>query len=270
MNSRLINARILGISLVSLGIVLVASGCAEADTEPNGADTPATDGEVVPGNSEVADTEADERDVVVAEQGLYDDGCSGKLAMVAGGFIKDPYFWGASGIFKTACVRHDHCYMGGLATYGKSRASCDSDFHNQMKDKCKSLWGLSFLNPTFLPRCLTVAGDMYAVVSGFGASHYKSSLCQNGEVYTSANHDTLKCSAWEPYAGTPTVAPASCSGTSGQWQGCRGSGCAACTDLLANYPNYFKNHPYCSPNTTCGGQHYTCNTACPAPTSSDR
>lgn len=68
-------------------------------------------------------------------------------------------------------------------------------------------------------------------------------------------------------------APASadrCDGTSGQWQGCRGNGCAVCAELVAAYPCYFKNHPLCTRNTTCQGSYFTCNANCPAPTEADR
>jgi hypothetical protein len=61
----------------------------------------------------------------------------------------------------------------------------------------------------------------------------------------------------------------SCNGTPGQWSGCRGNGCAVCAELVELYPLYFPNHPECSPNYTCAGQYYTCNEACPAPTSAD-
>jgi hypothetical protein len=67
----------------------------------------------------------------------------------------------------------------------------------------------------------------------------------------------------------PSAADA-CNGTAGQWAGCRGNGCAVCSELVANYPCYFLNHPACSPNGTCGGLYYTCNANCPAPTAADR
>jgi hypothetical protein len=67
----------------------------------------------------------------------------------------------------------------------------------------------------------------------------------------------------QPPAGT-------CSGTSGQWAGCRGNGCAVCTEKLAQYPNYFKNHPNCVKNTTCAGVFGTCNSNCPAPSAADK
>ena len=62
----------------------------------------------------------------------------------------------------------------------------------------------------------------------------------------------------------------SCSGSPGGWQGCRGTGCSVCTELVKDYPRYFKNHPKCGPNTTCAGIFGTCNSNCPQPTSADR
>ncbi|HEV8577844.1 MAG TPA: hypothetical protein VGX68_02080 [Thermoanaerobaculia bacterium] len=61
-----------------------------------------------------------------------------------------------------------------------------------------------------------------------------------------------------------------CNGTAGEWAGCRGTGCHVCAELVAEYPCYFQNHPYCISNGTCGGLHYTCNSNCPAPTEADR
>lgn len=76
--------------------------------------------------------------------------------------------------------------------------------------------------------------------------------------------DTL---ALEPQAKGPL--PFTCDGTPGQWPGCRGNGCAVCAELVGNAPCYFRNHPSCSPNTTCAGSYFTCNAACPQPTSAD-
>ena len=67
----------------------------------------------------------------------------------------------------------------------------------------------------------------------------------------------------------PSSAPPSCSGTPGQWSGCRGQGCTVCVEKVASYPLYFHNHPLCNPNNNCGGQYFTCNANCPAPTSAD-
>ncbi|HEX2163943.1 MAG TPA: M36 family metallopeptidase [Thermoanaerobaculia bacterium] len=61
-----------------------------------------------------------------------------------------------------------------------------------------------------------------------------------------------------------------CNGTSGQWQGCRGTGCSVCAEKVSAYPLYFKNHPACIPNTTCNGSYFTCNVNCPAPTVADQ
>lgn len=61
-----------------------------------------------------------------------------------------------------------------------------------------------------------------------------------------------------------------CSGTSGQWQGCRGTGCSVCSELVRDYPKYFERHPQCGANGTCGGSFYTCNSNCPAPSAADQ
>jgi hypothetical protein len=60
-----------------------------------------------------------------------------------------------------------------------------------------------------------------------------------------------------------------CDGSPGQWPGCRGNGCAVCAELVGNAPCYFANHPACARNTTCAGQYFTCNNACPQPTAAD-
>ena len=61
-----------------------------------------------------------------------------------------------------------------------------------------------------------------------------------------------------------------CNGTEGNWDGCRGLGCYVCTELVADYPNYFVNHPFCLSNPTCEGSYATCSAACPEPTEDDR
>lgn len=52
-----------------------------------------------------------------------------------------------------------------------------------------------------------------------------------------------------------------------RWDGCRGSGCTACAQLIdGTYPKYFANHPECTRNTTCPGDWYaTCSSSCPPP-----
>jgi hypothetical protein len=55
------------------------------------------------------------------------------------------------------------------------------------------------------------------------------------------------------------------------WDGCRGSGCSGCSDLIdGQYPKYFLRHPDCTRNTSCNGYHYRCSASCPAPTDDDR
>jgi|GEM_PF-1552217 hypothetical protein len=61
-----------------------------------------------------------------------------------------------------------------------------------------------------------------------------------------------------------------CNGSSGQWSGCRGTGCSVCAEKVKDYPLYFKNHPLCDKNDICGGSYFTCNQNCPAPGSADR
>jgi ABC-type cobalt transport system substrate-binding protein len=67
----------------------------------------------------------------------------------------------------------------------------------------------------------------------------------------------------------PSSSDLQCNGTAGQWSGCRGTGCSVCSELVANYPCYFRNHPSCVQNTDCQGQYFTCNVNCPAPTAAD-
>jgi len=54
------------------------------------------------------------------------------------------------------------------------------------------------------------------------------------------------------------------------WAGCFGDSCAVCSELVADFPNYWKNHPWCIENTQCSGAHTTCTSGCPAPTDDDR
>jgi len=61
-----------------------------------------------------------------------------------------------------------------------------------------------------------------------------------------------------------------CDGSPGQWEGCRGNGCAVCTEQLVDFPRYLQNHPRCTPNPTCDGALFTCNDRCPAPIDADR
>jgi hypothetical protein len=80
---------------------------------------------------------------------------------------------------------------------------------------------------------------------------------------------TCNASCPAPTAADRDPAP-SCDGSPGQWDGCRGSGCWVCAEKLVGYPRYLLNHPACLQNTTCAGEFYTCNAACPAPGPADR
>jgi len=61
----------------------------------------------------------------------------------------------------------------------------------------------------------------------------------------------------------------SCTGT-GTFQGCRGSGCSVCSELVAAYACYFTRHPLCIRNTSCDSAYFSCNSHCPAPTDADK
>lgn len=61
-----------------------------------------------------------------------------------------------------------------------------------------------------------------------------------------------------------------CDGTLGNWEGCRGLGCYVCTELVADYPRYFVNHPFCVSNATCNNSYSLCSAACPPPGPADR
>jgi hypothetical protein len=98
------------------------------------------------------------------------------------------------------------------------------------------------------------------------ANHPKCdrNLTCDGQVFTCNSH----CPS--PTKADKKPAAGRCNGTSGQWAGCRGNGCAVCSEAIADYPYYFLNHPSCVKNDTCAGQLFTCNASCPAPTDADK
>lgn len=71
--------------------------------------------------------------------------------------------------------------------------------------------------------------------------------------------------------GSPTAAGAqTCNGSGdGTWNGCRGTGCHVCQEKVSGYAGYFTNHPGCILNTTCAGQFFDCDAACPPPSEAD-
>jgi hypothetical protein len=81
---------------------------------------------------------------------------------------------------------------------------------------------------------------------------------------------TCNASCPKPATSDKSPTPGTCAGTVGQWKGCRGNGCSACSDALTKYPHYFANHPRCARNTTCAGSFSTCNMNCPKPTDADK
>jgi hypothetical protein len=130
--------------------------------------------------------------------------------------------------------------------------------------------------PTSADRCGSGAADNWKGCRGTGCS-VCSELVSAYPLYFKNNPGcssngacggvTAACSASCP---APT-AKDRCDGSRGNWSGCRGNGCAVCTELVAAYPKYFTNHPLCSKNAACGGTGYgTCNANCPAPTAADK
>jgi hypothetical protein len=87
---------------------------------------------------------------------------------------------------------------------------------------------------------------------------------------TACNGSYSRCSAQCP----PPSPEDSCEAAPAEypgWNGCRGSGCSACSDVIdSQYPKYFLRHPECARNTTCNGSHYRCSPSCPPPTDQDR
>lgn len=67
----------------------------------------------------------------------------------------------------------------------------------------------------------------------------------------------------------PRSHPYFCEPTTGQWKGCRTSGCSVCAEMLSGFPNYLRNHPNCLPILDCEGRYFECSANCPAPTELD-
>ncbi len=105
--------------------------------------------------------------------------------------------------------------------------------------------------------------DAYPYYFANHPSCTKNVTCDSQFYTCSANCPAPTVADKQPTAGT-------CNGTSGQWAGCRGNGCTACSEKLTNYPYYFLNHPRCLRNDACAGQFFTCNSNCPAPTDGTR
>jgi hypothetical protein len=227
----------------------------------------------------VEDTTSEGEDFGVKSEALYaGNGCSSPwwADVLIGAVLKT-----STSTFNNQCNWHDKCYSSGWGTYNLSRSSCDSGFRSKALDKCDSdypWWARlasGAISALYLA-CATTAEVMYIAVDAKGASHYSGLACIGGQTWPSTSSDGPGCSTYEPFDSSRTRV---CSGASGMradgsvganWNGCRGSGCLACSDALAAYPRYFANHPLCSRNDTCAGQFYQCGSACPAPTAADR
>ena len=67
----------------------------------------------------------------------------------------------------------------------------------------------------------------------------------------------------------PRSHPYFCEPTTGQWKGCRTSGCSVCAEMLLGFPNYLRNHPNCLPIMDCEGRYFECSANCPVPSEQD-
>jgi len=107
--------------------------------------------------------------------------------------------------------------------------------------------------------------------SGTASTHYCGALpvVLSTDYSVSSAGISLTASNYTPAVATSS----SCKGVIGTWTACAGNGCSVCTSRTKGYPNYFANHPNCTPNTGCGDSAsygFTCNSNCPAPTDADR
>ncbi|MBN2528989.1 MAG: hypothetical protein JXR76_21550 [Deltaproteobacteria bacterium] len=115
-------------------------------------------------------------------------------------------------------------------------------------------------------------GNKRVTGRGVSGTHWCGSLPMSLTTDYSVNSDGLY-SLWFDGSTHTINTPApdeQCAGADNGWEGCRGTGCHACIELLDEYPKYFVNHPHCVPNLTCQGEFYTCSTNCPAPTAADK
>jgi len=94
-------------------------------------------------------------------------------------------------------------------------------------------------------------------------------MCNGACISSSTCCTNADCSGGQTCLGGTCQTP-SCDGTSGEWDGCRGSGCSVCAEKLTEFPRYIQHHPSCTRNDGCAGQFFTCNAACPAPSDVDR
>jgi hypothetical protein len=182
--------------------------------------------------------------------------------------------------FNNQCTWHDQCYSSGKGTYGLARATCDSVARDKMESHCGDMFARPYrlVSPVkeMYDACVLTANTMYTAVRAFGDSHYSSTACVGGQVWKPYDSTGPGCSSYEPFDANYTRL---CTGATGlradntigdNWNGCRGSGCLACTDKLGAYPSYFRNHPLCTANSTCAGVASKCGSACPAPTEADK
>ena len=175
----------------------------------------------------------------------------------AGGGSGDSYVASNSADLASACVQatpHDASVTGSSSF---ARDSCKgteygSDYTVGTSSKLyyESWDGLG---------CVAVDQSMVAVRSWRGP---------DGRCYNDGTPAGSTSGTWYTQGGS--VNRDYCTGTPGGWIGCHTNGCSVCSELVANYPLYYANHPHCVSNDSCGpGPSGACNSNCPPPSAGD-
>ena len=76
--------------------------------------------------------------------------------------------------FHPACVRHDFCYRHGYLTYDETRESCDTQFHEDMRETCGGFRGLNLLDLENYSYCKVAADQTYNAVRLKGEPHFRT------------------------------------------------------------------------------------------------
>jgi len=150
----------------------------------------------------------------------------------------------------------------GISEYRSTKQDYDSnDYYVSAKSTCFEInndgcWGLRFRTGVYSFHAVDHAGLQWRFTTSYGLE---------------PKVDWLNTTF---HYNVPWLASQTCNGSAGGWaSACRGTGCAVCKEKVASYTKYFKNHPNCFLNETCGSdssRYGLCNANCPAPTPADR